>query len=116
MSTHHGFEAEENRFIEEHLPTHELHFYDVQRLMIEANETIEIDRSTDNRFHLCMLVEGDAIEVQYNLVEQRIKRNKRDGTIISRLFSFRRVSSGIDFDRLSKTINGEKKSASSTFS
>jgi predicted NBD/HSP70 family sugar kinase len=59
-------QIEENKYEEQHLPTHDLHFYDVHRLIIEANESIEIIRSTENRFHLCMLVEGDAIEIEFN--------------------------------------------------
>lgn len=58
--------TEENKYVEQHLPTHNLHFYDVYRLIIEANESIEIIRLTENRFHLCMLVEGDAIEIEFN--------------------------------------------------
>lgn len=61
----------ENQYIEEHLSTHDLHFYDVYRLIIEGNEPVEIIRSTENRFHLCMLVEGDQIEIEFNSNEQK---------------------------------------------
>ena len=44
----------------------ELHYYDVHRLIIEADETLQIIRSTENRFHLCMLVAGDGIEVEFH--------------------------------------------------
>lgn len=55
----------EDHYEEEHLPTHALHYYDVHRLIIQANENIQIVQSTENRFHLCMLVQGDAIEIEY---------------------------------------------------
>ncbi|CAF1181154.1 unnamed protein product [Rotaria sordida] len=61
-----SLEIEQDKYEEQHLPTHNLHFYDVKRLIIEPNENIEIIRSTENRFHLCMLVQGDAIEIQFN--------------------------------------------------
>ncbi|CAF2725302.1 unnamed protein product [Rotaria sp. Silwood2] len=60
---------EQDKYEEQHLPTHDLHFYDVQRLIIEPDESIEIIRSTENRFHLCMLVEGDAIEIEFNTID-----------------------------------------------
>ncbi|CAF2751125.1 unnamed protein product [Rotaria sp. Silwood2] len=60
---------EQDKYEEQHLPTHNLHFYDVKRLIIEPNENIEIIRSTENRFHLCMLVQGDAIEIEYNSLD-----------------------------------------------
>ena len=47
------------------------HLYEVQRLVIEPDATIEIRRSTENRFHLCMLVEGDAIEIQFDDHQRR---------------------------------------------
>jgi len=55
------------QFDEEILPTHDEHFYEIQRLTFYSNgdETFESIRSTENRFHLCMLVEGEAIEISY---------------------------------------------------
>lgn len=55
---------EENRYEEQHLPTHDLQFYDVYRIILESN--VSIDRLTENRFHLCALVEGSTIEIEYN--------------------------------------------------
>lgn len=57
---------EKDKYEEHHLTTHHLHYYDVKRLIIEPNENVQLIRLTENRFHLCMLVEGDAIEVQYS--------------------------------------------------
>ncbi|CAF4968467.1 unnamed protein product [Rotaria sp. Silwood1] len=64
-----SLEIEQDKYEEQHLPTHDLHFYDVKRLIIEPNENIEIIRSTENRFHLCMLVQGDAIEIEFNSID-----------------------------------------------
>lgn len=61
----------DDHYKEEHLPTHALHYYDVHRLIIDANENIQIVQSTENRFHLCMLVEGDAIEVEFSPTNDR---------------------------------------------
>jgi hypothetical protein len=68
---------EQDKYEEQHLPTHDLHFYDVHRLIIEANETIEIIRSTENRFHLCMLVQGDAIEIEFNSIDNNQQKQIR---------------------------------------
>ncbi|CAF0786064.1 unnamed protein product [Adineta steineri] len=64
-----SIKIEQDKYEEQHLPTHNLHIFDVQRLIIEPNENIEIFRLTENRFHLCMLVQGDAIEIQYNSID-----------------------------------------------
>ncbi|CAF3638729.1 unnamed protein product [Adineta steineri] len=68
--------SESNQYVEQHLPTHDLHFYDVHRLIIQSNESIEIIRSTDNRFHLCMLVEGDAIEIEYEFMDNNQEKQR----------------------------------------
>ena len=68
---------EENKYEEQHLPTHDLHFYDIQRIIIEPDENIQIDRLTENRFHLCMLVEGDAIEIEYNSIDNHQQKQIR---------------------------------------
>ncbi|CAF3547726.1 unnamed protein product [Rotaria sp. Silwood1] len=68
---------EQDKYEEQHLPTHDLHFYDVQRLIIESNESIEIIRLTENRFHLCMLVEGDAIEIEFNTIDNNEQKQIR---------------------------------------
>jgi mannose-6-phosphate isomerase class I len=60
---------QENKYEEQHLPTHDLHIYDVQRLIIDSNESIELIRTTENRFHLCILVEGDGIEIEFNSID-----------------------------------------------
>ncbi|UJR16266.1 hypothetical protein I4U23_003173 [Adineta vaga] len=65
---------EQDQYQEQHLPTHYLHIYDVQRLIIEPNESIEMTRLTENRFHLCMLVEGDTIEIQFTNNEEKQTR------------------------------------------
>jgi mannose-6-phosphate isomerase class I len=66
-----SLQIEEDKYEEQHLPTHSLHYYDVYRLIIEGNKNIEIIRFTENRFHLCMLVEGDAIEIEYYSMEEK---------------------------------------------
>ncbi|CAF1034950.1 unnamed protein product [Rotaria sordida] len=68
---------EQDKYEEQHLPTHNLHFYDLQRLIIEPNESIEIIRSTENRFHLCMLVEGDTIEIEFNTIDNNQQKQIR---------------------------------------
>jgi hypothetical protein len=68
---------QKNQYEKQHLPTHHLHFYDVQRLIIEPNENIEIIQSTENRFHLCMLVEGDAIQIQFNSIDNSQQKQIR---------------------------------------
>jgi len=68
---------EQGKYEEQHLPTHDLHFYDVQRLIIESNQSIEIIRSTENRFHLCMLVQGDAIEIEFNSIDNNQQKQVR---------------------------------------
>ena len=68
---------EQGKYEQQHLPTHHLHFYDLQRLIIEPNENIEIIQSTENRFHLCMLVEGDAIEIQFNSIDNSQEKQIR---------------------------------------
>ncbi|CAF1194413.1 unnamed protein product [Adineta ricciae] len=65
---------EPNRYEEQHLPTHNLHLYDVQRLIIEPNQSVEIKRSTENRFHLCMLVEGNRIEIEFDYNQEKQTR------------------------------------------
>lgn len=45
-----------------HLPTHEVHFYDVERYEWEG--TIEIE--TNNQCHILMLVEGSQLEIRAN--------------------------------------------------
>ncbi|CAF1384994.1 unnamed protein product, partial [Adineta ricciae] len=69
--------TEIGQYQEEHLPTHELHFYDVYRLRIEPNESIHVVRSTENRFHLCMLVEGDAIEIEFDSIDHQQHKEVR---------------------------------------
>jgi mannose-6-phosphate isomerase class I len=64
-----SIKLEETKYEKQHLPTYDLHIYDVERLIIEANESIEIIRSTENRFHLCILVEGDGIEIEFNSID-----------------------------------------------
>ena len=66
-----SLQTNDDHYREEHLLTHPLHYYDVHRLIIEANESIQIVQSTENRFHLCMLVEGDAIEVEFSSTNDR---------------------------------------------
>ena len=63
--------VEPNQYEEQSLATSEHHLYEVQRLIIEPDESIEISRSTENRFQLCMLVEGDAIEIQFDARQRR---------------------------------------------
>ncbi|CAF3226879.1 unnamed protein product [Rotaria socialis] len=72
-----SLKIEQDQYEEQHLPTHDLHFYDVQRLIIEPNENIQIIRSTENRFHLCMLVEGDAIEIQFDSHDNNQEKQTR---------------------------------------
>jgi hypothetical protein len=64
-----SIKSEENQYEEQQLPTHDFHIYEIHRLIIEANESIEIIRSTENRFHLCILVKGDAIEIEFNSID-----------------------------------------------
>lgn len=72
-----SLQMEEDHYEEEHLPTHSLHYYDVHRLIIQANENIQIVQSTENRFHLCVLVEGDAIEIEFSsMADQRLKQTR----------------------------------------
>jgi mannose-6-phosphate isomerase class I len=59
------------QYEEQYLATHEHHFYDLHRLIIAADSTVDVRRTTDNRFHLCMLVEGDAIELRFNAVDEQ---------------------------------------------
>ncbi|CAF4112793.1 unnamed protein product [Rotaria socialis] len=68
---------EQEKYEEQYLPTHNLHFYDVERLIIQSDESIEIVRSTENRFHLCMLVEGDAIEIEFNTIDNDQQKQLR---------------------------------------
>ncbi|CAF2084802.1 unnamed protein product [Rotaria magnacalcarata] len=68
---------EQEKYEEQYLPTHNLHFYDVERLIIQSDESIEIIRSTENRFHLCILVEGDAIEVEFNTIDNDHQKQLR---------------------------------------
>ncbi|CAF4226005.1 unnamed protein product, partial [Rotaria magnacalcarata] len=68
---------EQEKYEEQYLPTHNLHFYDVERLIIQSDESIEIIRSTENRFHLCILVEGDAIEVEFNTIDNDQQKQLR---------------------------------------
>jgi hypothetical protein len=68
---------EHNKYEEQQLSTPNFYMYDVQRLIIEANESIEIIRLTMNRFHLCILVEGDAIEIEYNSIDNNQEKQIR---------------------------------------
>ena len=68
---------EQGKYEEQHLPTHNLHFYDVQRIIIEPDESIKVIRSTENRFHLCILVEGDAIEIEFNAIDNNQQKQIR---------------------------------------
>ena len=69
--------SEQGRYEEEHLPTHPLHVYDIQRIIIESSDGVDILRSTENRFHLCMLVEGDAIEIEFNSIDNAQQKQVR---------------------------------------
>lgn len=44
----------------EHLPTHKLHFYDVHRYTLATSIKI----STENKCHVCMVIEGDSVIVE----------------------------------------------------
>jgi len=60
-----SIQIEPEHYNEQHLPTPEFYIYDVHRLIIKTDRTDDIIRLTENRFHLCILVEGDAIEIEY---------------------------------------------------
>lgn len=62
---------------EQHLPTHNIHVYDVKRLIIEPNESISIKQYTENRFHLCVLVEGDTIEIEFSTIDDNQQKQVR---------------------------------------
>jgi len=64
-----SFKYEQDKYEEQQLSTPDFYIYDIQRLIIEGNESIEIIRYTENRFHLCILVEGDTIEIEYNSID-----------------------------------------------
>lgn len=64
-----SIKCEKNLYELQHLPTHNFHIYDIERLIIEPNESLQIIRSTENRFHLCILVQGDRIEIEYNSID-----------------------------------------------
>src|SRR5690349_23211159 len=45
--------------------------------LFRSNENIQIIRSTENRFHLCILVEGDAIEIEFNSIDNNQQKQIR---------------------------------------
>ena len=65
-----------NEYVEEHLPTHSAHFYDVRRLIIEAGRSVELVRRTENRFQLGILIEGEAIELRFDRGNELRRWNK----------------------------------------
>jgi hypothetical protein len=95
---------EENKYEEQHLPTHDLYFYDVHRLIIEANENNEIIRSTENRFHLCMLVEGDAIEIEFTSIDNNQEKKIRQYNYIETFL----IPASINQYRLRPIIKNKK--------
>lgn len=70
--------VEANQYEEQQLPTPDFYIYDLHRLIISPNQSIEIVRKTENRFHLCVLVQGEAIEMIFNAIDykqdQQIRR------------------------------------------
>jgi mannose-6-phosphate isomerase class I len=104
-----SLQNEEDKYEEQHLPTHQLHCYDVHRLIIEPNENIEIIRFTENRFHLCMLVEGDAIEIEYRSMDNKNEKRIRQYNYIESFL----IPASINEYRLRpiiKNTNNQKKS------
>lgn len=49
-------------YVQEHLPTHPDHFYDVHRYHLHAGRSLHI--ATENRCHVWMIVEGSSAEVE----------------------------------------------------
>jgi hypothetical protein len=72
-----SIKGEQDKYEEQHLPTDDLYIYDVQRLLIKPDESIQIIRSTENRFHLCILVEGDAIEIEFDSIDNHQQKQIR---------------------------------------
>ncbi|UJR30255.1 hypothetical protein I4U23_017793 [Adineta vaga] len=99
--------SEIDQYKEEHLPTHDLHFYDVHRLIIEPNESIEILRQTENRFHLCMLVEGDAIEIEFNSIDNQQQKQIQQYNYIETFL----IPASIQEYRLRPIIKQQQKTA-----
>ena len=63
--------VEPNQYEEQQLPTPDFYIYDIHRLLISTNQSIEILRKTENRFHLCILVQGEAIEITFNSIDYK---------------------------------------------
>ena len=66
-----------NQCKEQQLPTPDFYIYDIHRLVIIGDPSIDICRKRDNRFHLCILVQGDAIEITFNSIDNKQEKQTR---------------------------------------